>query len=138
MLKTIKEKATSLDKAEIFRFVLNGVIATLVHFAILNFNIHILHFKLVGLANFFAAIFGITTSFLGNRFFVFRGHSDGVATQSVKFVVLYAVLAVLHGFVLFVWTDIYHLDFRIGFVIATGLQVIFSYIGNKLLVFKNA
>ncbi len=127
-----------VNKVEILKFVANGIFATVVHYSVLNFDIYIFKIPSAGAANFIAAIFGITTSFLGNRYFVFKGHTEKIATQSVKFLILYAILALLHGIVLYIWTDLYHLDFRFGFVLATGLQVLFSYLGNKLLVFKNA
>ena len=46
------------------------------------------------------------------------------------------MIAVFHGLVLLIWTDWYALDYRIGFLIATVVQVLLSYLGNKLLVFK--
>jgi len=38
--------------------------------------------------------------------------------------------------VLWLWTDLNHLDFRIGFLLATALQVVLSFWGNKVLVFR--
>ena len=57
-------------------------------------------------------------------------------TQALKFGGLYGVVAFFHGLVLLIWTDLYALDYRIGFLIATVVQVSLSYLGNKLLVFK--
>ena len=45
-------------------------------------------------------------------------------------------MAVLHGLVLYIWSDRLLLDFRSGFVLATGLQVVLSYFGNKTMVFN--
>lgn len=121
---------------EVVRYIINGIIATLVHFSILTFNIEILHIGSAGVANFIAAIFGITASFIGSRYFVFQNHGGTVLHHAFKFSVLYGAIAALHGFVLFVWTDHYHLPYQIGFILATGLQVTLSYFGNKKVVFK--
>jgi hypothetical protein len=53
-----------------------------------------------------------------------------------RFGLLYASIALLHGLVLWWWTDVNRLDFRIGFLLATGLQVVLSFWGNKVLVFR--
>jgi putative flippase GtrA len=121
---------------EIVRYIINGVVATAVHYAVLLFNLHALNFNSAGLANLVAAIFGITTSFLGSRYFVFCKVDEPITAQAIKFSGLYGVIALLHGLVLFTWTDWLGLDYRIGFLIATVLQVSLSYIGNKFLVFK--
>lgn len=121
---------------EISRYVINGLVATAVHYGVLNFNIGFLEFKSAGLANFTAAIFGIGTSFFGSRYFVFERTEEGMLHQALKFSGLYGVVAVLHGLFVWVWTDLQGLDYHLGFLIATGLQTSISYLGNKFLVFK--
>lgn len=121
---------------ELIRYVINGVVATVVHYSILTFNLEVLHFPSAGLANLAAAAFGITTSFLGSRYFVFRKTEETITLQAIKFSGLYGVIAALHFLVLLIWTDWLGLDYRLGFLIATGFQVSLSYIGNKFLVFK--
>lgn len=123
--------------SEIIRYILNGLLATGVHYGILNFNIHIVGFQSYGIANFIAAIFGITCSFLGSRYFVYKGHTNSLKSQILRFGLLYTFLALLHGFVLYIWSDMYNLSYHIGFLLATFLQISLSYIGNKVLVFKN-
>lgn len=118
------------------RYIVNGLVATAVHFAILTFNLEVLHMASAGLANFVAAIFAISVSFMGSRHFVFRAAHAPVLRQAVFFVVLYTLIAVGHGLILYLWTDRAGLDYRLGFLVATGFQVACSFIGNKLLVFK--
>lgn len=123
---------------EILRFIANGLVATGVHFAVLTFNLQVLGFESAGLANLCAAVAGISASFLGNRFFVFAAaEPQPLLTQAIKFSGLYGAIAVLHGAVLWLWSDVWGLDYRLGFLLATGMQVTLSYIGNKLLVFKS-
>lgn len=117
------------------RFAINGLLATAVHFGVLSFNIEVLQIDSAGVANLVAAMFGITASFVGNRYFVFRAAEAPVATQAAKFLLLYATLALLHGLMLYVWTDRLGFDYRIGFVLATGVQLMLSYLGNKAMVF---
>jgi putative flippase GtrA len=126
----------STQGRELIRYGINGVIATAVHFAVLYFNLHVLNVLSAGLANLVAAVFGITVSFLGSRYFVFEKTGETIATQAIKFSGLYGTMAILHGLVLLVWTDWLSLDYRVGFLIATTFQVSISYLGNKFLVFK--
>jgi putative flippase GtrA len=122
--------------AELVRYAINGLVATVVHFAVLNFNLQLLGLSSAGMANFIAALFGIATSFLGSRYFVFRQRSGDVVSQALKFSGLYGLIALLHGLTLYLWTDQWGLDYRAGFLLATLLQLSLSYIGNKYLVFK--
>ena len=124
------------EAAQVARYVANGLVATAVHYGVLVFGLEVLRIPAAGLANLVAAVFGIATSFLGSRYFVFRRHDQPITGQAAKFVALYAAIAVLHGLVLGVWTDWWGLDYRWGFVLATGLQVACSYWGNKRLVFQ--
>lgn len=124
------------EGARVVRYTVNGLLATGVHFAVLSFNLKVVGVPSAGLANFIAAFFGIAASFLGCRYFVFVGHCESIYRQGAKFGSLYAAIAVLHGLALFVWSDTLHLDYRYGFLLATGLQVILSYCGNKKLVFN--
>lgn len=132
MLKAL-EKLTI--QSEVFRYGVNGVVATVVHYSALRFQIEALHAPSAGGANFVAALFGIATSFLGSRYLVFRRQSEPMAKQAARFFLLYAVIAAIHTSLLFVWTDVFALNYTAGFLIAMVIQVIGSYFGNKRLVF---
>lgn len=121
---------------QLFRFLVNGLTATAVHFGVLHVCIEVLHVPLAALANGIAALFGIAASFLGNRYFVFAGRSGSALRQGSLFVVVYATIAVLHTLLMFVWADWLGLDYRIGFVLITGVQMVFSFLINKFVVFK--
>ena len=126
----------SFQLTELFRYGVNGIVATLIHFFVLAFNLQFLEMNSAGLASMLAAIVGITISFLGSRYFVFKNTGERIASQFMKFSGVYGAIALLHGAVLGVWTDLNGLDFRIGFFAATVLQVTLSYLGNKFLVFR--
>ena len=123
-------------RSELIRYLVNGVVATLIHFGVLSFlmNHQILHSA--GLANLFASTAGIGCSFLGSRYFVFQRRDGHFFDHALKFLGLYGSIALLNGGILFVWTDVLGYDYRPGFLIATGLQILSSYTGNKHFVFK--
>jgi putative flippase GtrA len=120
----------------VVRYVINGLVATAVHYSVLTTNLQVFKMPSAGVANFFAAMAGICTSFLGSRYFVFRKLGEKILHQATKFGLLYALIACLHGALLYAWSDVMKLDYRIGFLMATGLQVVLSYWGNKVLVFR--
>ena len=122
--------------SEVLRYGVNGLLATAVHFGVLTFNLKVLHLPSAGVANVVAAVFGILASFLGNRYFVFQSNTQAFFRQLMGFGGLYAVIAVFHGLILYVWTDRLGLDYRWGFLIATFFQMVLSYVGNKILIFK--
>ncbi len=124
--------------AELGRFVINGLFAALVHYAVLSFNLRVLEMPSAGLANFLAAWFGIAASFMGSRFFVFRSWDEPLASQAMRFLASYAAIACLHGLLLYVWTDQMQRDYTVGLILASMMQAVLSYLGNKLLVFKAA
>lgn len=126
----------SLLRHQPVRYLINGIAATCVHYAVLNACIHIAHVPSAGVANFLAAITGITASFLGNRHFVFPGSTESVWHQLARFWALYAALALMQGAVMFLWSDVAKLDYRVGFLVGTFLQLICSYFGGKHWVFK--
>jgi putative flippase GtrA len=124
------------QRQEVIRYGINGLMATCAHYAVLTVNLKIFGFTSAGMANLTAALFGIAASFLGSRYYVFREASRPISQQLVKFGALYGMIAMLHGLILFIWTDIFGLDYRLGFIVATALQIGLSYFGNKYLVFK--
>jgi putative flippase GtrA len=125
----------SLNKQSI-RYIINGLIATAVHFLVLTFNLEVLDWSSAGVANLVAAVFGISASFIGSRYYVFKGSLEPLVKQLYRFMLLYAAIAILHGLLMYVWVDLYLQNYMIGFVLATAMQVACSYIGNKVLVFK--
>ena len=124
------------SSAEFIRYVINGLFAAVVHYAVLTFNVEVAGLWSAAVANGLAAIVGIATSFVGSLYFVFRRFNRPIMEQAARFAGLYATIALVHAGVLFVWTDVLGEDYRIGFLIATGIQFVLSYAGNKLWVFR--
>lgn len=124
------------ELGQVARYIVNGLFATAVHYGVLTFCLLMLKVPSAGIANLIAAVFGITASFFGSRHFVFRRPDEPMRSQAARFAVLYGVIALLHALVLAWWTDLMGLDYRLGFLLATGLQVALSYWGNNRLVFN--
>ena len=127
--------SASTASAQLVRFIINGLAATVVHFGALWLLMEILLLPTAGGANLLASSVGILVSYLGNRHFVFRGTNAAVLEQATRFVLLYAAIAVVHGSFLFAWTDLAGLDYRIGFFLAMLIQFALSFSGNRRLVF---
>jgi len=118
------------------RYVCNGLFATAIHFGVLVLLFQYFAVSSAGLANMLSAVVGLVVSFFGNRYFVFRKFGDKLFSQAAGFSVLYGLIALLHGGILFLWSDLQHWDYRIGFVVATAIQMLISYFGNKMVVFR--
>ena len=127
----------SAAAARLLRYVLNGLLATGVHYLVLIVLINSLAVRPIGLANLVAAITGTAASFVGNRRFVFKAVNAPVQKQAMHFALLYAILAVIHSACMYLWCDILNRDYQIGFLLATGLQFLLSYIFNSRVVFRN-
>lgn len=123
------------NRARFLRFVANGILATCVHFGVLTLNLEVLHLRSAGIANFVAALFGVVASFIGNRYAVFESTDTPLLPQAARFLALYAFLAFFQGLFMALWADFLHLDYRLGFLVAAGGQMVLGFLGNKLLVF---
>ena len=134
MLKRAKKL---IQRSTILRYGINGVFATAIHYACLTLALRVLAFPSAGIANFCAALVGISVSFLGSRYFVFRVFSETLLQQLGRFVGLYGLIAVLHAILLFFWTDLMRLNYNLGFAFGIVLQVVISYFGNRHIVFRD-
>lgn len=135
-MRVLLRRLEALPNLQVVRYAVNGLAATAIHFGVLQINLKLVGMSSAGLANFIAAFFGIAVSFIGSRYYVFQSHRQPILRQASKFGGLYAAIACLHGLVLYGWSDLQGWDYRLGFLLATVLQVVFSYWGNKLLVFR--
>jgi putative flippase GtrA len=117
-----------------WRFALNGVVATVVHFLVLSFLIEIVRFKSAGTANGFAAIVGISVSYFGNRTFVFKSNQSTSHTLP-RFLIIYAAVAIWHILVLSIWTDYLGLLYPAGYILATLGSMTLTFLGSRYFVF---
>lgn len=122
--------------AQPLRFVANGLIATAVHYAVLHACIELIGLGSAGLSNLVAACFGIAASFWGSRCFVFAATHEPAWRQFARFSLLYALLALMQGGLLALWTDVGGRDYRSGFLLGIVLQVLGSWYGGRHWVFR--
>ena len=120
---------------ELVRYVLNGLLATAVHFGAAWLCLQLFAFRWASVANFVGVTMGISISFIGNRYFVFVQRASPWLQQLTRFALLYGVIAVIHVSILFVWADIGGGGFNTGFLLATCVQFLCSYWGNRNIVF---
>ena len=99
----LRNKVAALLAQQSVRYLINGLAATAVHFVVLTFNLKILSWDSAGIANLVAAVFGISVSFLGSRYFVFQGSVEPLLKQMYRFIFLYKAIALLHGALMYVW-----------------------------------
>jgi putative flippase GtrA len=123
---------------EVLRYVLNGAVATGFHYLVLYSCIEIFNFSSIGFANFCASLVGISFSFVGNRYFVFRKYNQRIVPQFIKFISLYSLVAFLHGAFLYIWSDVLLNNYNYGFAIAVAIQFLLGYYSSKYFVFKKS
>lgn len=121
---------------EVFLFLINGFLATLIHFAALILFVNSAGLS-YGLSNFLSFLVGSISSFLGNKFFVFKVKNKfRTSSQFIKFFFLYLALAFEHGVALYWWSDINEYNYIVGFLLITMLNIIISFIFNKYIIFN--
>lgn len=123
---------------QILRYAANGVAATAIHYIVLYTCVEILNFRFIGLANLLASSFGILTSFFGNKHFVFKSTGGSVSPALARFIFFYAIIALIHGAILHVWSDIYRMNYNQGFVFAILIQFLLGYMASKFFVFNES
>lgn len=119
---------------QIGRFAVVGAIATAVHYAIMIALVEIGHVTPV-LATTIGYGVGIIVSYTLNRRFTFEARGTPVAKSFAKFVVLYGVGALLNGAIVggLIAVGVYYL---VAQVIATGLVLIWNFLGARYVVFR--
>jgi len=118
-------------------YLLNGLVATFVHYGALYIAIDMFNFESAGLSNFLASIVGITCTFFGNRYFVFQRNEFPILKQAFKFIGFYLTIAFINGGILFLWTDYLGHSYKIGFLFCLCLQISIGYFLAKNYVFHN-
>ena len=124
-------------RGEALRFVLNGAAATAVHFAVFLAAAAALGSGLHGVANGVGAAFGIAASFIGARLYVFPHRRGDWRRQLARFLPLYGALACCSALFMYLWSDVSGLNKELGFLGAMAAQSLASFVGNRLLVFRD-
>ena len=141
MLLKLITKSFTKTPYRFLKFIVNGLLATFVHYIsmllISNYLIGI-----YSIAYGIASIFGISTSFLGNKFFVFTTSNQDYSSKNVtlkqlrSFLLLYGLILLLCSLLMGVLSDLLHINYNVSFMIALCVQTLLSFFGNKRYVFK--
>ena len=123
------------EAGRIFRFGLNGLFATAVHYAVLAGLVEGAGMASAAVANALAAVCGIAVSYVGNRSFVLRSRAPH-RQAGLRFLACYAAVVALHGGAMALWADLGGLDYRIGFLLFTGMAAVLTYLLNRFYVFR--
>ena len=111
--------------AQLARFVINGVIATTVNYAVLVILVEGVRIEYVGVAGLLSAFAGIVASFIGNRVYVFRSQAP-LLRELFRFKTLYLFVALFQALFLALWSDVLEHDYNLGFILVTGVGVLIS------------
>ena len=109
---------------------------TLVHYSVFYSFYRILGVPSAALGNALGATCGITSSFIGSRYFVFPKRRRHLGRELECFLALYAAIALVNAVVMLLWTDVGRLNYNVGFTLAVVLQGVLAFLGNRYLVFN--
>ena len=141
MLQKLITKIFSKSPYTFLKFIVNGLFATFVHYVtMLLISNYVISIYLISYG--IASIFGILTSFLGNKFFVFtnsnKNHSPSNTAfkQLRSFLLLYGLIVLICSILMGVLSDLLHINYNLSFMVALCVQTLLSFFGNKCYVFK--
>ena len=123
------------------KFIVNGLLATVVHYVMMLLLSHYV-IAIYAIAYGVASFFGILTSFLGNKFFVFtsanqiQAQNNSTFTQLRSFLLLYGLIMLICSLFMGVLSDLLHINYNLSFIMALCVQTLLSFFGNKRYVFK--
>jgi len=123
------------------KFILNGLLATGVHYVTMLLLSHYV-IAIYAIAYGVASVFGMLTSFLGNKFFVFtsanqnRAQYNGTFSQLRSFLILYGLIMLICSLLMGVLSDLLHINYNLSFIMALCVQTLLGFFGNKRYVFK--
>ena len=141
MLQKLISKSFTKMPYTFQKFIVNGLFATIVHYVIMLLISHYL-IAIYSIAYGIASIFGIMTSFLGNKFVVFansthnRSQNNGTFIQLKSFLLLYGLIMLICSILMGVLSDFLNVNYNLSFIIALSIQTLLSFFGNKCYVFK--
>jgi putative flippase GtrA len=121
--------------AQKWRYVLNGGVATLAHYATLRVLMALYPSTDPGVCNLGASAVGISVSFLGNRLIVFAGSTKWLWGQLWQFVLLYVALSVVQGLFMHLLVANLELNVTVSFLMCTAFQFVAGFWANKAIVF---
>ena len=139
----MKQISNFVDKDELNllkKFVLNGFFATFIHYFTLTFFSSFIFSNSpnpYGWSYAVGSLFGITSSFFGNKFYVFKStiKKKSSTNQFIRFISIYFILMMICSTFMSILSDYFLIDYNISFIVIIGLQTILNYMLLKKYVF---
>lgn len=119
------------------RFVVTGLLATLVHYLCIVLLVDVASAMSPTAATVIGAMAGIATAYLGNYHFVFRVTDRRHGQYATRFAAVYASVMAIHAGVMFLFTERLGIAYEYGFVVATVLSATTTFLANRYLVFAD-
>ncbi len=135
----IKNKLDSFPFAKQFvKFCLVGGTAALINFGILYWLVEFFGVWYVA-ANFCGGVISAIFNFLSNKFWTFRNNErgKGLYYQGIKFVIVISCGVLLNTFLIYLITEFFRFDYRISWVIATGIVTFWNFGFNRFWTFRS-
>ena len=120
------------------RFVLVGLVATLVHYLVILCLVDLLSLLEPTPATVVGSVFGIATAYVGNYHYVFGVDDKRHHHYVPRFVITYLIVMSIHASVMYLFVEILLLPYELGFITATALSAMTTFVANNLIVFSNA
>jgi len=131
--------ANFLDRVwsyEIFRFLFIGGISTIIHVLALVIQMEVFSMQYASVANFIAALIALVFAYFGNLFLVFKVEPKVLKRSIVKFLFTYICIMLIHLIIPLLVADILGYYYMIALGLALIIHIPFSFLMNKLWVFK--
>ena len=121
------------NKYRIFRFIISGLIASLINF--LGFNSVYLIFENIILASLFGYSIGILSSFIFAKIWVFRDNSKKQIVKSFLFFCLIYILGGLEMSLIIIFLS-HTVDYNVAWLFGAFIAALNNYFGSKYFLFK--
>jgi putative flippase GtrA len=120
------------------RFVLVGLVATLVHYLVILCLVDLLNLLDPTPATVVGSVFGIATAYVGNYHYVFGVDDNRHDHYVPRFVITYLIVMTIHASVMYLFVELLLLPYELGFITATALSAITTFAANNLVVFASS
>lgn len=118
------------------KFIISGVVSTLIHFLFLLIGVEIIKISLISISNLFASFFGLSSSFILNRYFVFRKFNKDILITYIQFMFANTLTIIVTSLLFLLWSDILGWDYRIGFLLIYLFIAIINFYLYKKIIFN--
>ena len=134
MIKKMFKSIIKLTKKKEIRFLIVGVLNTIVGYALyalfLSMDFHYL------LANTIATILAVIHSYLWHRFYTFRSN-DKAVKEIIRFASVYLVSYIVGMITLTIFKQTLHINVYVAGLLNTFILTIISYVGHNNFSFKD-